>query len=177
MDPHLGTMISNGKISCMNFRSKCFSSIWMKSPSSSTQRWRRDLTSAKIWQIPSLGPKRAPTCFELVVVLFPDLSAPQIQAWYLCRDLHIPEIVLYFKSERCYKLPFSYSVLSGFFNPKGGLLFSSLRICADWRGSYKRYVCKKYVYSELVLKAGDLSAVISRVFHEQAKSFRLSNQQ
>ena len=70
MDPHLGTMISNGKISCMNFRSKCFSSIWMKSPSSSTQRWRRDLTSAKIWQIPSLGPKRAPTCFELVVVLF-----------------------------------------------------------------------------------------------------------
>ena len=101
----------------------------------------------------------------------------QIQAWYLCRDLHIPEIALYFKSERCYKLPFSYSVLSGFFNPKGGLLFSSLRICADWRGSYKRYMCKKYVYSELVLKAGDLSAVISRVFHEQAKSFRLSNQQ
>ena len=152
MDPHLGTMISNGKISCMNFRSKCFSSIWMKSPSSSTQRWRRDLTSAKIWQIPSLGPKRAPTCFELVVVLFPDLSAPQIQAWYLCRDLHIPEIVLYFKSERCYKLPFSYSVSSGFFQSN------------IW-------------YSELVLKAGDLSAVISRVFHEQAKNFRLSNQQ
>ena len=106
---------------------------------------------------PKLGPQKGPNLLwiggcSLPWSLCATIIPSQIQAWYLCRDLHIPEIALYFKSERCYKLPFSYSVSSGFFQSN------------IW-------------YSELVLKAGDLSAVISRVFHEQAKNFRLSNQQ
>ena len=65
------TMISTGKI-FPPLPHKMFSSSWVENALFHTQqRWCREIHFRKSRAIPKLNPKKAPTCFELTVVLLP----------------------------------------------------------------------------------------------------------
>ena len=65
------TMISTGKISKPTSAQNVFLKLRWKMLYSIQQRWCREIHFRKSRAIPKLNPKKAPTCFELTVVLLP----------------------------------------------------------------------------------------------------------